>query len=125
MSTKLLDVANEAILGNGLAPQTITASTNGPTGDMLAGDGPCFAIQQIGTVSGTSPTLAGKIQESSDGSTWTDVTGATFTTVTASTNTQAITFDRTKRYLRYVATVGGTSPSYAIAVVLSQQKKQV
>src|SRR5579859_367225 len=89
MSTKLLDVADQAILGNGLAPQTITATTNGASADMIAGDGPCFAIQQIGTVSGTSPTLAGKIQESSDGSTWTDVANATFTSVTASTNTQA------------------------------------
>jgi hypothetical protein len=77
-------------------------------------------------VSGTSPTLAGKIQESADGSTnWTDISGATFTTVTASTNTQAIAFDRTKRFLRYVATVGGTSPSFAVAVVISEQKKQI
>src|SRR5258706_15122417 len=126
MSTKLQDVANEIILGVGLAPQTLTVTTNGGAGDMLVGDGPCFAIQQIGTVSGTSPTLAGKIQESADGSTnWTDVSGATFTTVSASTNNQAISFDRTKRYLRYVATVGGTSPSFAVAVVVSQQKKQI
>jgi len=126
MSTKLQDVANQAILGAGLAPQTITATINGGAGDMLAGDGLCFAIQQIGTVSGTSPTLAGKIQESADGSTnWTDINGATFTTVTASTNTQAVAFERTKRYLRYVATVGGTSPSFAVAVVISEQKKQV
>jgi len=126
MSTKLQDVANQAILGIGLAPQTITTTTNGGAGDMLAGDGLCVAIQQIGTVSGTSPTLAGKIQESADGSTnWTDINGATFTTVTASTNTQAVAFERTKRYLRYVATVGGTSPSFAVAVVITEQKKQI
>src|SRR5436309_4335909 len=101
MSTKLHDVANQAILGAGLAPQTITATATGSAIDLLAGDGPCFAIQQIGAVSGTTPTLAGKIQESADGSTnWGDVSGATFTTVTASTNTQAITFERTKRYVR-------------------------
>jgi hypothetical protein len=93
---------------------------------MQSGDGPCFAIQQVGAVSGTSPTLAGKIQESADGSTgWSDVSGATFATVTASTNNQAITFERTKRYLRYVGTVGGTSPSFAVAVIISQQKKQI
>ena len=125
MSTKLHDVANQMILGVGLAPQTITATTNGSSGDLINGDGSCVAIQQIGTVSGTSPTLAGKIQESTDGSTWTDVAGATFTTVTASTNNQAISFERTKRYLRYVATVGGTSPSFAVACVISEQKKQI
>lgn len=125
MSTKLHDIANNVILGVGLAPQTITSSTNGSSGDLLAGDGPCFAIQQVGAVSGTSPTLAGKIQESTDGTTWTDISGATFTSVTASTNTQAINFERTKRYVRYVATLSGTSPSFAIAAVVSQQKKQV
>lgn len=125
MSTKLHDVANQVILGVGLPPQALTASANGASGDMIIGDGPCFAIQQVGTVSGTSPTLAGKIQESSDGSTWSDISGATFTTVTASTNNQAITFERTKRYLRYVATIGGTSPSFNVAVIVSQQKKQV
>ncbi|HEV3145065.1 MAG TPA: hypothetical protein VGZ47_14340 [Gemmataceae bacterium] len=125
MSTKLHDVADQMILGSGLAPQTITASANGSTADMINGDGSCFAIQQVGTVSGTSPTLAGKIQESSDGTTWTDVANATFASVTASNNYQAISFERTKRYLRYVGTVGGTSPSFAVAVVISEQKKQI
>lgn len=125
MSTKLHDLANQAILGVGLAPQALTASANGSSGDMINGDGQCFAIQQVGAVSGTSPTLAGKIQESSDGSSWSDISGATFTTVTASTNNQAITFERTKRYLRYAATIGGTTPSFNVAVIVSQQKKQV
>ena len=126
MSTKLHDVANQMILGAGLPPQTITTTTNGSAADMINGDGSCFAIQQVGTVSGTSPTLAGKIQESADGSTnWTDVASATFTQVTASNNYQCISFERTKRYLRYVGTVGGTTPSFTLAVVISQQKKQV
>jgi len=125
MSTKIQDLANQIILGVGAPPQTATATVNGTGGDLQAGDGRCFAIQQVGTVSGTSPTLDGKIQESSDNATWTDIAGATFPTVTASNNYQAITFDRTKRYVRYVGTIGGTSPSYALAVVISEQKKQV
>jgi hypothetical protein len=125
MTTKLHDFANQALLGFGLAPQTVTGSVNGSSGDFLAGDGRCFALQQVGAVSGTSPTLDGKVQESSDNSIWTDIPGATFTTVTGSSNYQAITFDRTKRFVRYVATVAGTSPSFALAVVVSEQKKQV
>jgi hypothetical protein len=125
MSTYLHDPANNLILGVGLAPQTVTATVNGPTGDMLNCDGPCFALQQVGAVSGTSPTLAGKIQESVDGTTWTDIPNGVFTTVTATGNYQAVTFERTQRYLRYVGNVGGTSPSFALAVVISQQKKQV
>jgi len=125
MSTKLHDLARHAILGVGLTPRTITANTNGSSGDMLTGDGRCFAIQLVGSLGGTSPTLAGKIQESADGSTWSDISGATFTTVTISDNVQAITFDRTLRYVRYVGTVGGTSPQIPIAVVISEQKKQI
>ena len=125
MSTKLHDVADQMILGTGLSPQTITSTTNGSTADMISGDGSCFAVQQVGTVSGTSPTLAGKIQESSDGSTWTNVNNAAFASVTASNSYQAVSFERTKRYLRYVGTVGGTSLSFAVAVVISEQKKQI
>jgi hypothetical protein len=125
MSTKLHDFARQAVLSAGLTPRTVTVTVNGPSVDLLAGDGRCFALQQVGSVSGTAPTLAGKIQESADGSAWADISGATFTTVTGSDNVQAITFDRTLRYVRYVGTVGGTSPSFPLAVFISEQKKQV
>jgi len=125
MSTKIQDLATQIILGIGAPPQTATATVSGSGGDLLAGDSRCFAIQQVGTVSGTSPTLDGKIQESNDNATWSDIAGAVFTTVTASNNYQAITFERTKRYVRYVGTIGGTAPSFPLAVVISEQKKQV
>src|SRR5207249_910205 len=58
MSTKLHDFARHAILNTGLTPRTVTSSVNGSAVDLLTGDGRCFALQQVGTVSGTSPTLA-------------------------------------------------------------------
>ena len=125
MSTKLHDLANQAVLGAGAAPQTATTTVTGSGIDFQAGDGRCFAVQQVGAVSGSSPTLNGKIQESDDNAAWSDVTGASFTQVTASTNTQVITFDRTKRYLRYLGTIGGSTPSFALAVLIGEQKKQV
>ena len=125
MSTKLQDFPNNAIVGAGVTPRTATTTVTGATGDFVSGDGRCTAIQQVGTLSGTSPSLAGKIQESSDQTTWTDVSGATFTAVTTNDNVQAISFDRTKRYLRYVGTITGTSPSIPLAVVVTEQKKQV
>ncbi len=126
MSTKLQDLPDQAILGGGLTPRTVTTTVSGAAVDLLAGDGRCFAIQQVGTVGGTSPTLAGKFQESADGSTnWTDIAGATFAVVSTTDNVQAISFDRTLRYVRYSGTVGGTSPSFPLAVIVSEQKKQV
>jgi hypothetical protein len=125
MSTQLQDLPHQAILGGGLTPRTTTATVTGSSIDLVAGDGRCFAIQQVGTVTGTSPVLAGKIQESPDGSTWTDVAGATFANVSTTDNVQAISFDRTQRYVRYVGTVTGTSPSFPLAVIVSEQKKEI
>jgi hypothetical protein len=120
--TKLEDIAVINVLAS-VVPSTITATGNGSACDFLHDDGACFAIQSIGSASGTTPSLTGKIQESSDNSTWTDVTGATFTAVTAANNLQKITFLRTKRYLRHSYTVSGTSPVMITCVLLGQQKK--
>jgi hypothetical protein len=126
MSTKLHDLVNQADLKSGASPQTATSTVTGTGVDMINADSRCFAVQHVGAVSGTTPTLDGKIQESdTSGSGYTDVAGATFTQVTASTNLQVISFERTKRYLRYVGTIGGTSPSFALAALIGQQKKQV
>jgi hypothetical protein len=125
MSTKLQDLPHQAVLG-GLTPRTSTANVTGTAIDLITGDGRCFAIQQVGTVGGTSPSLAGKFQESADGSTnWNDVAGGTFTAVSSTDNVQAISFDRTQRYVRYVGTISGTSPSFPLAVLVGEQKKQV
>jgi hypothetical protein len=126
MSTALHDLPHNAALGQSLSPRTMTGSVNGSAIDLLTGDGRCFAVQMVGTVSGTSPALAGKIQESADGSSgWADISGATFTSVTGSDNVQAISFDRTQRYVRYVGTVTGTSPSIPAAALIGEQKKEV
>jgi hypothetical protein len=125
MSTKLHDVPNNTVLGHALTPRTLSANVNGATIDLITGDGRCFAVQMVGTVTGTSPSLAGKMQESDDASSWSDISGATFTAVTASDNLQTISFDRTKRYVRYVGTVTGTSPSFPTAALIGEQKKQV
>jgi len=126
MSTKLQDLPHNAVLGQSLKPQTLSASANGAAIDLITGDGRCFAVQMVGAVTGTTPSLAGKIQESADGSTnWSDISGATFTAVTGSDNLQSISFDRTQRYVRYVGTISGTSPSFLTAALIGEQRKQV
>ena len=125
MSTKLADVQNDALIGVSVYPVSVNDTNTGSAVDMIDADGSCFAIQVVGAVTGTSPSLAGKIQESSDNTTWTDVTGATFTAVTASNNVQTITFERTKRYLRHFRTTTGTSPTFPLGVLIGEQKKSV
>jgi hypothetical protein len=125
MSTALNDVKNQALLGASAYPASVNDTNNGSSVDMINADGRCFAIQVIGAVTGTSPSLTGKIQESDDNSTWSDVSGATFTAVTASSNLQTIVFDRTKRYLRHFRTVSGTTPAFLLGVLIGEQKKTV
>jgi len=82
--------------------------------------------QHVGVVSGTTPTLDGKITHSdTTGGTYTDVTGATFTQVTATDNRQAITVDRKlcKQFVKYVGTIAGTTPSFTFGVLLDALKK--
>ena len=124
MSTRINDFASAALLASGLAPSERTASVSGPAVDLLSADGPCFAVQHVGAVSG-EPTLAGHVEQSPDGSTWAAVSGATFTTVTAANDLQTIRFTRSARYVRWVGTVAGDDPSAMIAALIGEQKKTI
>lgn len=125
MSTHINDLASATILRVGLPPQSLTSTVSGTGCDLIVSDGPCFAVQIVGDISGTGATLAGKVQESADNSTWADIVGASFANVTASNNVQTISFRRSKRYLRYVGTLSGTTPEVDAAVLIGGQRKQI
>jgi len=98
-----------------LNPASVNASGNGSGVDFRYAGNSFQAVQQVGAVTGTDPTITGKIQESDDNSTWTDISGAAFTAVTASNAVERISFTKAKRYLRHAYTVGGTSsPTFII-----------
>ncbi len=89
-------------------------------------EGEAIVILDSEAGSGTSPTLDVKLQESSDDSTWSDISGATFTQVTdggAGFEKISINTNDTERYLRAVATLGGTSPVFVFGVSLVYSKK--
>mgnify|MGYP001573032664 FL=1 len=97
---------------------TATATCTGV--DTLGYNSAAVALE-VGVVSGTSPTLDVKIQDSADNSTFADVTGLTFTQVTATGNSQILRVDglntsTRRRYLRAVGTIAGTTPSFAFGV---------
>ncbi len=103
-----------------------TTTFNGTAFDALNYEGIAQIAQYVGVVSGTTPTLDGKIQESdTSGGTYTDIAGATFTQVTATNNLQTIKIDvsAAKRFLRYVGTIGGTTPSFTMGVAFNGVKK--
>lgn len=106
-----------------------TATANGTGVDTQAytnSQGHEYAAHlNVGTVTGTSPTLDVKVQESdASGSGYADISGATFAQKTAA-GTETIYFRSNKRYVRVVATIGGTSPSFPCACVLLAHKRLV
>ena len=72
------------------------------------------AVFETGTF-GTGGTVAAKVQESSDNTSWADWAGGAFASPTASAS-QAIDYSGTKRYIRVVATVGVAACNFSATV---------
>ena len=99
--------------------------------DVLDYEGSALIVLNSGAATaGSSPTLNVKIQHSdASGSGFADVSGATFEEVTGSAGTAGIqvmkvNVSNLKRYLKAVATVGGTStPTFAFSIDFIGVKK--
>ena len=100
----------------------ITETTTGTGIDVTDYVGSIAVVLSGKNVAGTSPTLIVKLQDSADNDTFADITGAVFTTVTAA-GTKASTLqkisvniDGAAKYLRAVATIGGTdAPEFLLS----------
>lgn len=107
----------------GAAATVQTASTNSTALDMGSGFAPSgigqpvAAVIQVTAVSGTTPTMAPKLQESSDNSAWTDC-GAALANITAA-GTYVAKGVLAKRYIRLATTIGGTTPSFTFKAWLN------
>jgi hypothetical protein len=129
LSRAVLLVARAAL--KDIAVLTATASGSGV--DITDYEGALALTQMVGTVSGTTPTLDGKIETSdASGSGYATAKNvaaadALFAQVTASNNTQTVFLDcdAQKKFLRYTATIAGTTPSFAVGCLLSGAKKYV
>jgi hypothetical protein len=103
------------------SPAARVATANGSGLDLMATSGvgqhEYRCRVNVGTVTGTTPTMVVKIQESTDNSTFTDISGATTASLTAAGVTDFY-FRTSNRYIRAVITLGGTSPSFTCAIDL-------
>lgn len=105
-----------------IAPASITANTNGSGVDTLG-----FNDAMVQIIAGAIDTTTGdetysfKVQDSADNSTFADVTGLT-NTVTATGQLKEIRLAElnlvTKRYIRVVLTVAGTTPIFVGGAVV-------
>jgi hypothetical protein len=109
-------LANGAVALSG----AITATTNGAALHVPGGEGGSHVLVavHVSAVSGTTPSLTCKLQESANGTSgWTDVTGAAGSAITAAGN-QLFNGHTTKPYVRVVGTVSGTTPSLTTTVTV-------
>lgn len=121
-----IDLKNRLTFSNSLAPASRTATANGTGVDLQGYVGDAVAILNSAAGTGTTPTLAVKIQDSADNSAFADVAGYTFTTVTdaaASLQTLKVDTRLARRYVRAVATIGGTTPVFVSGVTLAGTKQ--
>ena len=108
------------------APNDVVAADSNETGvDLQDYEGDITLILDA-EAGGSGVTYAVKVQDSSDNSTFADVSGAAFTTTTANTalvESLVINTDEIKRYARVVIDVTGSSPAGAVSVVGLGRKK--
>ena len=108
------------------APNDVVTATSNETGvDLQDYEGDITLILDA-EAGGASITYAVKVQDSSDNSTFTDVSGAAFTTTTANTalvETLVVNTDEINRYARVVITVAGGTGAGAVSVTALGQKK--
>ncbi len=110
----------------GVATAAVTSTATSSAIDLLEYDGDVLLILDSAAGGGSSPTLDIKLTECATTSgTYTDLSGATFTQVTgsASMQTLAINKDSSKRFIRIVQTIGGSSPTFTFSINLIGLKK--
>ncbi len=131
MSSKLNDINVLYITMCNTKPSSaVVTNVTGTVQDMqTCANNNCFAIQVIGTVAGTEIVYLGKFQEAATATgTYADVSGGAFSTITSTTGVpaiQALNFQRTLPWLRYVGTITGTTSAVALDVLLMGQKQQL
>ena len=110
----------------GVATAAVTSTATSSAIDLLEYDGDVVLILDSAAGGGSSPTLDIKLTESDEtGGTFTDLSGAAFTQVVDAASMQTLTInkDSSKRFVRIVQTIGGSSPTFTFSINLIGLKK--
>ena len=109
-----------------ILPNDVLASTANGSGVDLQGYEGSAAFVLSSEAMGSSVTLAVKLQESADNSSWSDVTDGAFTTTAANTaafEQIALNVSDLKRYVRTNSTVSGGTGTGSVNVTAYASKK--
>ncbi len=78
-----------------------------------------IAFLNVTVISGTTPTLDVKFQDSQNGTDWIDVPSGAFAQITTTTGLRRLVLPAVGPYVRAVYTIAGTTPSYTFDLVLT------
>jgi len=123
MSVSSGDIGNLYTFGASIHPQNYVADRNGDSLDCQDLSEEITVIVQHGVLEGDTSIIV-ELEESSDDTTFTDISGAaTATTTTDSGITYATFSGRAQRYVRAVANFSGSSIDAFLAVSIGAKKK--
>ena len=108
MATRITDFINNSVRGNSIATTgATTGSTIGSSVDFVNAENPVTLIVDCFSPLGALSYQI-KVQESTDGTTWSDITGASIAAATT-TGTSLVQFNRNLRYLAAYSTVASST----------------
>lgn len=108
-------------IAKALGATTATGDSTSVDGGASSTGGWVATIHCTG-VSGTNPTLASKMQDSANDSTWADLSGAAFAQLAAAGSEQLTGTGAVARYTREAHTIGGTdTPTFTYAVAFARK----
>lgn len=120
-----VNIADKIDVLDAVPVASVSATANSTAVDMQQYQGQFAAVCDAANVSGTTPTMALKLQDSADNSSFADITGGGFTGITTVASVQKIALNKSeiRRYVRVVRTLGGTTPVYLLSCKILAQKK--
>lgn len=109
-------------------PAVRTATFSNGFIDISLYEGQLAFVQSVGTVTGTTPTLDGKLEDADDnsGTNVANISGASWGQMTAAGISKLVLeAGKSRKWVRYTGTIGGTTPSFPVAVVMLGRPKSV
>jgi hypothetical protein len=118
--------AAQFAVANVLRPASYTTTAGGTAAIDLTGyEGVCKLVIEVGASGGTTPTLSLGINDSADNSSFAAAANITAPGSATASTTYSVDVDtrRVRRYLQFVPTIAGTSPTWLLSVSLVGPKK--
>lgn len=122
MSTSISDPQSALSIRAAKPPAVVSASFEGDSVDLGDADGVCLGLLCVAGLS-EGGTVQGYFEESNNGEDWFSIAEGAFEAISEAPATVAIRFRRTRRYVRFTASLTGTEVECILCAVAVSQRK--